>query len=119
VRRVCSDLIRQGMFRGAWYGVLYRDLTAEEMRRAGARGGMIVERVHTGTPAKRSGIREGDIITRFNGQALKGRGDFRWRMITAHPGERIKLEGIRRGRRIALTATLGTMPEVTPKWDKR
>jgi len=119
VRRVCSDLISHGRFRGAWYGILYRDLAAAELARARTRGGMMVERVHRGTPARSSGILAGDVITRFDGQPLRGRGDFRWRMIMAHPGERIKLEGVRRGRRITLTATLGTMPEVMPKWDKR
>jgi len=119
VRRVCSDLVRYRRFRGAWYGILYRDLTPGELRRAPARGGIVVERVSRGTPAKRSGIRAGDVITRSNGRPLKGKDDFRWQMIMAHPGDRIKLEGIRRGRQITLAAALGAMPEVTPKWDKR
>jgi len=119
VRRVSSDLIRRGKFLGAWYGIGYRDARPGELRRAGVSGGILVERVYPGTPAQRSGVASRDVIFTFNGKAVKDRADFRWRMIMAHPGDKVRFEGIRRGRRIQLKAVLGTAPEVLPRWGTR
>lgn len=119
VRRVSADLISRGEFVGAWYGIGYRSASPSELTRAGVGGGILVEQVYPETPAQRSGVASRDVIFAFNGKAVKDRADFRWRMIMAHPGDNVRLEGIRRGRRIQLKAVLGTAPEVLPKWGTR
>lgn len=46
-------------------GLALRDLTPEQKKELGAKGGVLVERVVDG-PAARAGIRPGDVITQFN-----------------------------------------------------
>ncbi len=62
-----------------WKGLEIQDITEEvaEQFRLENISGVIVTRLHPGSPAHQAGIREGDIIIAINNQAVKNTGDFR------------------------------------------
>jgi S1-C subfamily serine protease len=60
VREVVSDL-REGRSQG-WYGLGFKYLSAEELRRRDLPAGIVVNTVVPGTPAANAGIRPGELL---------------------------------------------------------
>src|SRR3954452_5209 len=70
-------------------------LSAREVSR-----GLLVDEVFDGSPAKRAGIRRGDIIVAADGRSLRGRsGDASRGLIKGRPGTAVKLTLVSRGKR--------------------
>jgi membrane-associated protease RseP (regulator of RpoE activity) len=67
----------------------------------GVREGLLVVRVAPGTPAARSGLRPGDVITGAGGQALVKPADLR-ALVAASDTPDLELEIVRQGRRQAV-----------------
>ena len=65
----------------------------------GALEGVLVLNVPDGTPAARSGLRAGDVITQANGQPVTTIASLRRIVERAQPGSTIRLEVLRRGAR--------------------
>jgi serine protease Do len=69
VHDVYNQLIRSGKVARGWLGVSMRELSADEAEQVGA-GGVAVRSLVAGSPAAEAGIRQGDIITKFNGKRV-------------------------------------------------
>jgi len=69
-------------------------------------GGVLVQRVFPGSPARRGGLRVGDHVTAVNGQAV---GNMRAAMdlLQGEAGDRVRLDVVRRGQPRRLEVTLG------------
>jgi membrane-associated protease RseP (regulator of RpoE activity) len=65
----------------------------------GALEGVLVLNAPDGTPAARSGLRAGDVITQANGQPVTTIASLRRIVERAQPGSTIRLEVLRRGAR--------------------
>src|SRR3954471_15656518 len=62
--------------------------------------GLLVDEVFDGSPAKRAGIRRGDVIVAANGRSLKGRsGDASRALIKGRPGTDVRLTFVSSGKR--------------------
>jgi serine protease Do len=72
--------------------------------------GEFVQRVMPGQAADRAGIRPGDVILRVNGQDVSPDNTLSYVVANVRPGTRIPVELIRDGRRMTITATVGTRP---------
>jgi serine protease Do len=72
--------------------------------------GEFVQRVIPGQAAERAGIRPGDVILRVNGQDVSPENTLSYVVANVRPGTRIPIELIRDGRRMTITATVGTRP---------
>ncbi|MBK6923297.1 MAG: trypsin-like peptidase domain-containing protein [Deltaproteobacteria bacterium] len=72
--------------------------------------GATVGRVYEGTPAASAGLREGDIITKVDGTAVKDFADLRARVAELEPGHVARLEVTRDGGTLELAATLAERP---------
>jgi S1-C subfamily serine protease len=83
-------------------------ITPEEARRIGARTsrGALVTRVFEDSPAARAGLREGDIITKVEGNGIDSRESFNTQTATARPGERVRLSISRDGTEREITLTV-------------
>ena len=57
-------------------------------------------------PADKAGLRENDIITGFDGQAVRDANDAARLTSRARPGERVELEVWRRGKSVKINVTL-------------
>jgi serine protease Do len=72
--------------------------------------GEFIQRVVPGQAAERAGIRPGDVVLRVNGQEVSPDNTLSYVVANVRPGTRIPIELIREGRRLTVTATVGTRP---------
>jgi serine protease Do len=69
--------------------------------------GLLVADVSTYGPAEKAGIKTNDIITRFDGKAMKTFSDLDAQKNTHKPGDKVAVEIYRDGKTLTLTVTLG------------
>jgi membrane-associated protease RseP (regulator of RpoE activity) len=73
---------------------------------ADGRGKLVVAEVGDDSPAAKAGLRPGDILDKVGGQGLATPEALREQLQTRSPGEALKLEVMRDGKPLELTATL-------------
>jgi serine protease Do len=69
--------------------------------------GALVSSVMPGSAAEKAGIEPGDIITKYEGNAIEASGELSAAIGQATPGSKAKLEIVRKGETRQLVATLG------------
>lgn len=77
-KKVGADLLKNGGApRRPVFGIAVRDLDEESAKRAGARtlSGVVVTRVADDSPAAKAGVLSGDVITKINGETVRGAQD--------------------------------------------
>ena len=72
--------------------------------------GELIAGVTPGQAADKAGIRQGDVIVRVNNRDVNPDNSLSYLVANAAPGTRIPIELIRDGRRVSVTATVGTRP---------
>jgi putative serine protease PepD len=72
--------------------------------------GALVDRVQSNTPAAKAGLRQGDLITAFDGSPVASADDLTSAVAAEKPGASVKLRVERNGSTVTLTAKLGTRP---------
>lgn len=92
-----------------WLGVSIQDVTSDikEALPRGVTDGAIVNSVVEDSPADDVGLKEGDIITRFNGTAVHDADDLTAAVRDAGAGKLADIEYYRDGRRMRDRVTLG------------
>ncbi|WP_444455169.1 DegQ family serine endoprotease [Rhodobacter capsulatus] len=108
VSKVVGQLKEFGATRRGWLGVKIQDVTpdmAEAMNLATPEGAMVSE-VPEG-PAKKAGIKSGDVITSFAGAAVKDTKSLTRRVADAPVGEAVDVVVMRGGKEVTLQVTLG------------
>lgn len=89
------------------FGASFRDLRAEERDALGA-GGVRIGKVIGNSPAAEANLRDGDIVLKFNGEAVHDRVDFQQR-LRAHMGKRVTLVISRDGTVVSRLVRLGVL----------
>ena len=108
-RTVMDQLIKSGSVRRGQLGVTIQPVTSDIAASLGmseARG-VLVNSVTPGSAAERAGIRRGDVITAFNGEAVEDGNSLRNRVASTPPGTEVTLTILRDGTEQQLRATLG------------
>jgi serine protease Do len=78
--------------------------------------GVLVAQVQADSPAAGAGLRQGDVITKFNGQAINESNELRNRVASTAPGTEVTLTVLRDGSESELRATLGELAKAgTPR----
>ncbi len=97
-RNVSDQLIKSGKVRRGKLGVTIQNVTAEIAESLGlpAVRGVIVSGVEPGSPAERAGIKQGEVITAFNGRPVEDSNSLRNQIASTQPGTDVTLT-IRRG----------------------
>jgi len=70
--------------------------------------GALVAAVAPGSAAQKAGLQPGDVVLEFNGRAVADSGQLAAMVGESTPGEKVRLEVLRKGKRHSLAATLGT-----------
>ncbi|MDF2811656.1 MAG: Do family serine endopeptidase [Microvirga sp.] len=108
-RSVADQLIRTGRVERGYLGVRLQDMTsalAQALGRAGDEEGVLVAAVEPGGPAEEAGIRTGDVITHFNGQAVTSGRRLSRTVAAATPGTRAPMTVVRDGKAQEMTVAI-------------
>ena len=112
-KRIVSDLIRFGEVIPAWIGITVQDIDADLARylKASAIKGVLIKKAEKIGPARKSGIREGDIILSIKTGNILSEKDFHRVMNGIAAGEKIIVTVWRDGK----TKTVSVKTSVFPK----
>lgn len=113
-RTVVEQLIRSGNVKRGQLGVTVLKIPSEPATELGVTEGpgVVVYQVQPGGAAQRAGLRQGDIITALNGEAVGDPNTFRNKIAATAPGTEVTLTVKRDGQEQQVRATLG---EFTPQ----
>jgi serine protease Do len=116
-KNVMDQLIENGAVRRAKLGVTVQGLSADMASSLGLSSsqGALVSNVDEGSPAARAGIKQGDVITQYNGKPIVDSNQLRNEVSSTAPGTTVTLQYTRDGHSGTAKATLG---ELTAKRDR-
>ncbi|QYF86170.1 Do family serine endopeptidase [Brevundimonas sp. PAMC22021] len=112
-KSITAQLMRGETIQRGYVGLTLQTFSAEEWEAYGQPAdfdGAYVADVTPDGPAARAGAQIGDILVSVNGQAVANSSEATRRVGSARPGDNIRLEVIRDGRRQALNVRSGTRP---------
>ncbi|MEN3325205.1 MAG: serine protease Do [Acidobacteriota bacterium] len=108
-RNVMEQLINGGKVRRGQLGIVVLPIPSEEASKLGVTQGpgVVVYQVQGGSGADRAGLKQGDVITALNGQAVADPNSFRNAIASTPPGSEVTLTVKRGGSEQQVRATLG------------
>ena len=112
-KRIMKDLIEGRSVLYGWIGVVIQDI---DSRLAGyfglqSRNGALISRILDESPAKKAGLKVGDIIVLFNGQKIRNTDDLVRNILKKDIGEKVIIGFIRDGRTYSAELEIGVRPE--------
>jgi serine protease Do len=110
---ITDRLMRGESIERGYVGVGISNLGREQIEALGLPAGFtgaFVGEVTPDGPAEAGGVQVGDIVTRLNGTVVRDRTDLTRRIGQVRPGETIRLEVLRDGRRETLTIRVRVRP---------
>jgi S1-C subfamily serine protease len=111
VRRLTDELLRYGKVSHGWLGIEGADLTDAQAGAMGAQAGAEVMRVMPGSPADRSGLEVGDVITAVDGERVRSSSALVVVLRGHKPGDRIMVRYWRGGSHHEAEVTIDHHPE--------
>ncbi len=113
VRRILDSVLKNGRVIRGYLGVTLETLTPPVAQSLGVKEerGAIVTDVTPGSPADTAGLKQKDVIVKFNDRPVKDIPDLRNRVAEAEVDTKIPLEVVRGGQNIPLTVQIKEMPE--------
>jgi serine protease Do len=111
---ITDRLMRGETIERGYLGVEIGPISAQYQEALGldSRDGAYVNSVTAGGPADRAGLQAGDIVVGLNGQPVRDSSDLTRRVGNVRPGEALRLEILRDGRRQTINARSGTRPSL-------
>ena len=112
VCQVAEGLVKNGKVIRGFLGVSVQDVTPALADSFGlkSRGGALVAEVAPESPAAKAGLKEGDVITQFNGEAVTDANRLTFAVTAVAPGTKVELDVLRDGKTEKLAATTGERP---------
>jgi Do/DeqQ family serine protease len=110
-RTVTEQLINKGKVRRGQLGVFVQAVTEDIAQSLGLKEakGVIVGSVQKGSAAEKAGVKQGDVITAFNGNAVGDANELRNLVAATQPGTDATLTVLREGREQQIKVTLGEL----------
>ncbi|HEY0545520.1 MAG TPA: Do family serine endopeptidase [Pyrinomonadaceae bacterium] len=117
-RSVMEQLIRDGKVRRGQLGIVVQKVTTAIAAKLGLKEakGVLVSQVQPGSAAERAGIKQGDVITAFNGVQVNDPNTFRNQVAGTPPATEVTLTILRDGREQQVRARLD---EFTPQSEQQ
>jgi len=110
-----DELIELGKVRRSWLGVYIQEVTpeiAEQFDLPEDAKGVLVGDVVKDSPAEKSGIKRGDIITKVNNEEVDSPGELQDKIGSIEIGEKANIEVVRDGKEISFVVRIDEMPTV-------
>jgi serine protease Do len=114
-KHVVSELMQKGKVSRGWLGVSIQPVTtalAESFGLKKATGALISD-VMAGSPAARGGMKQGDVITRFDGKEVKDSKQLQLIVAETPANKGVKVELIREGKPLTISVTIGNADNAT------
>jgi serine protease Do len=111
-RSVMNSLIEKGRVIRGWLGVGIQNLTeelSESFQHTGTEGALVGQ-IQDGGPAAKAGVKQGDIITAFNGTKIKDVNHLRNLVAATAPGTKSDVEVLREGKKEILSIKIEELP---------
>ena len=99
VRQITEELIKSGRVERGLIGIGYQ-LNPRAT-------GVTITQVQPGSAGAAAGLRQGDVITKLNGQVIEAQRPLKTIMLRFRPGDRVRLTVVRDGREQEIEITLG------------
>nr|WP_321465652.1 DegQ family serine endoprotease [uncultured Desulfobulbus sp.] len=110
-KNIEQQLRKNGKVARGWLGVMIQDVNEDLAKSFGGEvGGALVSEVTDGSPAKKSGLLQGDIITAINGEKVTDVADLRNKIAMTPPNTELKLDVLRDGKEKELVVSIGEQP---------
>ena len=112
VGQVADSLVKTGKVVRGYLGVNIQNITPAlvDSFNLKTRNGALVAEVTADSPAARSGIKEGDVITSVNGQPVTDSNNLALTVSGVAPGAKLSFEILRDGKVVSIEATAGERP---------
>jgi serine protease Do len=109
--KVARQLQDTGAVTRGWLGVVVQEVDRDLAQQFGLdkAEGALVARVLPESPAARAGLREGDVILRYNGESLPSSSSLPHMVGVTDPGEVATLEVVRAGEKLRIRVDVGTL----------
>lgn len=109
-KRVAEGLIKDGEVARGWLGLAFKNGEVDESGAAIQRGALVGSWASSESPAKKAGIRPGDLIVKFGDKSVDN-----FRMLTAmvaqaDVGSFVPIEVMREGKTLTLEVEIGRRP---------
>lgn len=111
-RKIISDLIQYGEVIQAWIGIVIQDIDenlAQYLKIPGEKG-VLIKSVEAQSPARKSGLEEGDVIVAIGGKKIASVGDYESIMKNLAAGDTVDAIIVRNGKK----QTVAIKTEVFP-----
>jgi serine protease Do len=107
-KRVADDLIRTGSVHRPKLGVQIKDVVPadKDVYKLPSMQGAVIATLPEG-PARDAGLQLGDVIVAVDGSPIDDTGDLMERVALRRPGDRVKLDLVRYGKKLSATVKLG------------
>jgi serine protease Do len=109
INAMLPTLSKGGKITRGLLGVGIQDLDKDLARQFSleSENGALVNSIVPDSSADKAGIKVGDVIVRYNGKDIEGSRDLRNRVGATAPGSKVKLDLMRGGKELSVTATIG------------
>lgn len=110
-RTIADQLIETGEVTRGYLGIVIQPLTSELAESFGLEQsqGILVAQVSEDSPAKKAGLKQGDVIVSYQDKPVTDIGDFRNRVSLTAPGSSETLTIIRGGKQRKIKVTIGEL----------
>lgn len=111
---VAEQLRTEGRVSRGWLGVMIQEVNRDLAESFGLERphGALISRVLPDTPAEAGGLREGDVITSFNGEPIERSGELPHYVGRARAGSMADLELVRDGETMELRLKVGELADL-------
>lgn len=110
---VVNELMKDGKIDRGWLGVQIQPVTkdiAESLGLSDAAGALVVE-PQAGSPGEKAGIKQGDVVTAVNGEAVQDARDLARKIGAIAPGTKTEITLWRDGEAKTVELEVGTLPQ--------
>jgi serine protease Do len=113
---VADQLRTGGRVSRGWLGVMIQEVNRDLAESFGLDRphGALISKVFDDTPAAEGGLREGDIITGFNGKSIERSGELPQYVGRVRAGQNVELQLVRDGKPIQLELKVGELADLDP-----
>ncbi len=110
-RVIANQLIEHGEVTRGFLGIMIQEITPDlaESFDIEIGKGILISQVSEDSPAKKAGLRQGDVIIAYDGKPVKNVGDFRNKVSLTPPGTRKEITILRDGKEKKLTVEIGKL----------